>query len=87
MQASNPEPDTPRCACGRESKLAVATVYRSPQGRFVFHRCDCGVEWTERLEAVDPTEPISGDEVLEVHEVLALFEGSLADLIGIRPAS
>jgi len=35
---------------------------------------------------VDRTQPVSGDELLDVHLVLAEFEGKLTDLIE-RPAS
>jgi len=87
MQRSKPEPETLKCACGRDRSAAATTVYRSPQGRYEFHRCDCGVEWTERLVAYDPTQPVSSDELLEVHERLLGFEGSLAELIGISQAS
>lgn len=87
MQQSKPEPDSSRCACGREAAAAAVSIYRSPAGRFIFSRCECGAEWTQRLQALDPTEAISIDEVLEVHEQLARFEGSLAELIGAQPAS
>jgi len=56
--------------------------YRSSSGNFRFHRCECGVEWTERMTAVDRTLPVSGDELLEVHILLASFEGKLTDLFG-----
>ena len=29
----------------------------------------------------DPTEPVSSDEVIEVHKQLSKFEGSIADLL------
>jgi len=47
----------------------------------MFHRCECGAEWTEHLNDVDPTDPVSSDEVIEVHKRLAKFEGSIAELI------
>jgi hypothetical protein len=59
-------------------------VYRSQTGRFIFHRCDCGNEWTEHLVSVDPSEPVSSDEVLEVHEQLARFEGPISLLLGLK---
>jgi hypothetical protein len=59
-------------------------VYRSQTGRFIFHRCDCGTEWTEQLATVDPSEPVSSDEVLEVHEQLARFEGPISLLFGLK---
>ena len=87
MPTSKPEPEPQRCACGRQRAAAAANSYRSHNGRFVFHRCDCGAEWTDRLEAPDPAEPVTSDEVLEVHERLAHFEGQLAELLGLKPAS
>ena len=87
MQKSKPEPDATRCQCGRETAAAAVSVYRSLAGRFIFSRCECGAEWTERLQAIDPSQAISLDEVLEVHEQLAGFEGSLSELIGAQPAS
>jgi hypothetical protein len=60
----------------------VATVYRSPVAEFVFHRCPCGLEWTERRDGIDRSEPVSTDEVIEVHQCLAAFEGPLSELLG-----
>ena len=54
--------------------------YRSSSGSYKFHRCECGVEWTERMTPIDRTIPVSGDELLEVHILLASFEGKLTDL-------
>jgi hypothetical protein len=76
------EPDTGKCVCGRELQDAVACVYRSNNKWHVFHRCDCGVEWTEHRSAIDPTDPVSSDEVIEVHTRLAKFEGSITELLG-----
>jgi hypothetical protein len=47
----------------------------------MFHRCDCGLEWTEHRADVDPADPISSDEVIEVHKRLSKFEGSIAELL------
>jgi len=47
----------------------------------MFHRCDCGLEWTEHRPDVDPADPISSDEVIEVHKRLSKFEGSIAELL------
>ena len=54
--------------------------YRSSSGSYRFHRCECGTEWTELMTPVDRTVPVSGDELLEVHILLAGFEGKLTDL-------
>ena len=83
MQRRKPEPEN-RCACGRPLVDAAANLYRSHNGRFMFHRCECGIEWTEHQASVDPNEPISSDEVLEVHECLARFDGSISQLFGTR---
>jgi hypothetical protein len=47
----------------------------------MFHRCECGTEWTEHLTDIDKADPVSSDEVIEVHKRLAKFEGSFAELI------
>jgi hypothetical protein len=44
------------------------------------------VEWTERRSSADRMDPVSSDEVLEVHEQLAAFEGSFSDLFARRTA-
>ena len=85
MQQSKPEPE-PTCVCGRPRAEAVAAVYRSSIAEFVFHRCPCGLEWTERRAGIDRSEPVSTDEVIEVHQCLAAFEGPLSELLGAHPA-
>ena len=60
--------------------------YRSQLGSYRYHRCDCGTEWTERIPHVDRSEPVSGDEVLDVHLGLAKFNGRLTELIDLNPA-
>ena len=69
------------CRCGRELRAAAVATYRSHECRFVFHRCECGLEWTEQLPDVDRSAPITGDELLAVHQVLTSYEGSLGDLV------
>ena len=81
MQKSKLEPDRGKCACGRRLKDAAIYTYRSRTDRFMFHRCDCGLEWTEHRADVDPADPISSDEVIEVHKRLSKFEGSIAELL------
>ncbi len=39
------------------------------------------MEWTVRQSDVDPLQPVSSDEVIEVHRRLAKFEGSIAELL------
>ena len=62
-------------------KDAAIYTYRSRTDRFLFHRCECGTELTEHQTDVDPSDPVSSDEVIEVHKGLAKFEGSIADLL------
>jgi hypothetical protein len=81
LQRSKLESDRGKCACGRRLKDAAVYTYRSHTDRFLFYRCDCGMEWTLHLVDVDPTDPVSSDEVIEVHTQLAKFEGSIAELL------
>jgi hypothetical protein len=39
------------------------------------------MEWTVHQQDVDPREPVTSDEVIEVHSQLAKFEGSIAELL------
>jgi hypothetical protein len=80
MQQSQPDP-VETCGCGRSRQQAVSSLYRASAAVFVFHRCLCGLEWTEQRPAVDAREPVSDDELIEVHVQLARFEGSIAELI------
>jgi hypothetical protein len=81
LQRAKPEPDGGKCKCGRPRDGVSSYTYRSHADRYVFYRCECGSEWTDHLTDVDPTDPVSSDEVIEVHKRLAKFEGSIADLI------
>ena len=84
---SKPEPEPePACVCGRERSEAVAAVYRSYAAEFVFRRCPCGLEWTERHDLPDRSEPVSTDEVIEVHQCLVAFEGPLSELLDTQSA-
>ena len=73
------------CACGRRRDAASSYIHQSNVATYVYHRCECGVEWTESRPSVDRSEPVSTDEVLEVHTSLLEFEGSLRDLIAPPP--
>lgn len=87
MQRSQPADDPgPACACGRSRKEASTAVYRSQTAVFTFRRCACGREWTERRDGFDPADPISGDEVIEVHQTLRRFKGSIAELLQLPQA-
>ena len=87
MQKSKLEPDKGRCACGRRLKDAETYMYRSHSDRFLFHRCECGTEWTEHQADIDPMDPVTSDEVIEVHRRLAKFEGPIAELLQPHPTS
>jgi hypothetical protein len=78
--------DRGHCACGRKLAEAVIYLYRSHSDTCIFHRCECGTEWTEHRTDMDPTDPISSDEVIEVHVRLATFQGSMPELFQHRPA-
>jgi hypothetical protein len=82
LQRSKPEPEEGKCACGRSRLEASVNTYRSHTDRYIFHRCECGAEWTDHVTDVDPSAPVSSDEIIEVHRRLARFEGSIAELIG-----
>jgi hypothetical protein len=87
MQKPKKEPEVRDCTCGRSRTEAAVSTYRSHSALFTFHRCECGLEWTERANGIDRSEPVTTDEVIEVHERLAGFEGPLAELLGLKPAS
>lgn len=81
MQKPKLEPEKGKCTCGRRLKDASIYIYRSHTDRYLFHRCECGAEWTEHQTDIDPTDPVSSDEVIEVHKRLAKFEGSISELL------
>jgi hypothetical protein len=81
LQKSKLGPGQGKCACGRRLKDASVYIYRSHTDRFFFHRCECGTEWTEHVTDIDPTAPVTSDEVIEVHRQLSTFEGSIAELL------
>jgi hypothetical protein len=75
------DPGTGKCVCGRDLEDASACVYRSHDKAHLFHRCECGFEWTEHRTEIDLTAPVSSDEVIEIHTRLAKFEGSISELL------
>jgi len=81
MQESNLESVTGMCVCGRKLENADVYVYRSHTDCCIFHRCQCGAEWTEHRTDIDPTAPVTSDEVIEVHIRLAKLEGSILELL------
>ena len=44
------------------------------------------MEWTVHQADVNPQDPVTSDEVIEVHRQLAKFEGSIAELLEQHPA-
>jgi hypothetical protein len=80
------QPGNGRCACGRKLEDAAVYVYRSHVDRYLFHICDCGTEWTERQTDIDRADPVSSDEVIEVHARLAKFDGPISQLLEQRYA-
>ena len=70
MQRSKLEPDKGKCACGRRLKDASVYIYRSHTDRYLFHRCECGAEWTEHQTDIDPTDPVSSDQSLEISDTI-----------------
>lgn len=82
MPQTHQDPEKASCQCGRPLSAADVASYTSPAWRYLFWRCLCGREWTVRQQGVDPTAPISADEVLEVHQRLAGFRGPLRELLG-----
>jgi hypothetical protein len=87
MQKPKKEPEPPSCSCGRSRSEAAASTFRSQASLFTFHRCECGLEWTEQSVGVDRSQPVTTDEVIEVHERMARFEGPLSELLGLKSAT
>jgi len=87
MHKPRKEPEAARCSCGRNLREAAVSTFRSQAVLFTFHRCECGLEWTERSQGIDRSEPVTTDEVIEVHERMAAFEGPLTELIAQKSAS
>ena len=79
------ESDSSVCACGRRRDAAASYIHQSNVATYVYRRCECGAEWTESRPGVDHREPVSTDEVLEVHTSLARFEGDLRQLVAPPP--
>ena len=81
MQQPKLGPEPSVCACGRRRDAASSFIHQSNVATYVYHRCECGAEWTESRPSMDRSEPVSIDEVLEVHTSLLAFEGGLRDLV------
>lgn len=65
-----------RCDCGRPWSECIYVVQRSGTLRLVHYRCQhCSREWTVREDGlIDKADPVSSDEVIEVHRLLAADE-------------
>lgn len=82
MQQPKLEPEPVECACGRNLADASVVAYSSARGHCLYHRCQCGAEWTECHAELDKQQPISSDELLDLHQRLADFEGPIQELLG-----
>lgn len=61
-----------RCECGRPWSKCIYVVQRTSKLRLLHYRCtECSREWTVREDSLDLGEPVSIDEVLDVHRLLA----------------
>jgi hypothetical protein len=71
-----------RCECGRPKADAIASHrYHSGEHVYTFHRCECGREWTEDKIDVDERDPVTAEEVLNVHEFFKRFDKPLSELL------
>lgn len=62
-----------KCACGRLLADAEVHVLQLHSRHFTYHRCVCGVEWTEtETIAFERDDVVTSGEVLAVHERMAL---------------
>jgi hypothetical protein len=76
--SARPQPAPDHCACGRDPKDAAVTWYDSISGTYTFHRCRCGMEWTDHTAGWElAAPPVTSAQVMEVHRQLQAFHGSL----------
>ena len=60
------------CECGRPWSQCIYVVQRTSKLRLLHYRCpECSLEWTVREDGPDLAEPVSADETVTVHELLA----------------
>lgn len=72
----------PGCECGRRLADAATRILHRSGRYFTYHLCACGIEWTTaELSDHELVDPVTGGEVLAVHERLAKFDGSMAELL------
>ena len=60
-----------RCECGRLQSDASFVVQRGTLTRWTYYTCQCGRKWTVPEVAEDLSLPVSSDELIEVHRLLA----------------
>jgi hypothetical protein len=71
-----PPPAVLRCDCGQPWSKCVYVVQRSGARRWLYYRCiECRREWTVQEDVADLADPVSTDEVLEVHRLLDYEDG------------
>lgn len=66
-----------RCACGRDQQESTVTTFRSVSGTYLFHRCPCGIEWTEHVAVPEIPPATNGPAVREFHEHVHAFHGAM----------
>lgn len=59
-----------KCECGRKWSECVYVVQRSGQNRWIHYRCICSREWTVHEMDADPADPVTSDEIIELHRIL-----------------
>jgi hypothetical protein len=68
-----------RCGCGRDPQETAVTSFRSISGTYLFHRCPCGIEWTEHVAAPELPSSTHGPAVREFHEHVHAFHGAMRE--------
>src|SRR5438270_12969056 len=86
MQKPKKEPEPPSCSCGRSRSEASVSSFHSQASLFTFHRCECGLEWTEHAVSVDRSQPVTTDDVIMVYVWLARFEDPMIESQGLTLA-
>lgn len=68
--------------CDHPERLVATVVQHSGNKRLSHHRCTrCSLEWTDTEQTPPLDEPVTTDEVIEVHEVMSGDNVSLEDLL------
>jgi hypothetical protein len=71
----------PKCECGRLQSECLYAVQRSSLTRWSHYRCPtCLREWTIPEVVEDLADPVTSDEVIQVHEALAKPDLTMGEL-------